>query len=102
MSGERTWPSLEGDELIISERPQGSFRRQLVLGDSLDGEQITATYHQGVWTIQIPVAAQSQPRKVQVAHDEPAADTAPSPTKDTRKHGLLHRHPTEPPETPES
>ena len=57
----------EGDELVITERQQGTFSRQLLLGDSLDTERITARYDQGVLTITIPVAEQSKARKVQVA-----------------------------------
>ncbi len=33
---ERRFEPEEGDELVISERPQGTFTRQLLLGDSLD------------------------------------------------------------------
>jgi HSP20 family protein len=62
----RAWPSAEGD-VVITERPQGTFSRQLLLGDSLDTERITAGYDQGVLTITIPVAEQSKARKVQVA-----------------------------------
>jgi HSP20 family protein len=101
VSAERSWPSLEGDELIISERPQGNFRRQLILGDNLDTEQIVATHDQGVLTIKIPVTTRSQPRKVPVTREEPAVGASPSPSKDQRKHGLLHRHPTERPEAPQ-
>ena len=68
VTAERTWPPAEGDELVITERPQGTFSRQLLLGDSLDTERITARYDQGVLTITIPVAEQSKARKVQVAH----------------------------------
>ena len=39
----RTWPSAEGDELVITERPQGTFSRQLLLGDSLDTERMDLT-----------------------------------------------------------
>ena len=67
VTAERIWSSAEGDELVISERPQGTFSRQLLLGDSLDTERITARYDQGVLTITIPVAEQSKARKVQVA-----------------------------------
>lgn len=68
VTAERTWHPVEGDEVIISERPQGTFSRQLMLGDSLDTERITARYDQGVLTITIPVAEQSKARKVQIAH----------------------------------
>ena len=67
VTAERAWPSAEGDELVIRERPQGTFSRQLMLGDNLDAERITARYDQGVLTITIPVAEQSKARKVQVA-----------------------------------
>jgi HSP20 family protein len=56
----------EGDELIISERPQGTFTRQLMLGDSLDTDRLEADYDQGVLTLRIPVAEQAKPRRVQI------------------------------------
>jgi HSP20 family protein len=68
VTAERTWSPVEGDEVVISERPQGTFSRQLMLGDSLDTERIAARYDQGVLTITIPVAEQSKARKVEVAH----------------------------------
>jgi HSP20 family protein len=54
--------------VVITERPQGTFSRQLMLGDSLDTERITARYDHGVLTITIPVAEQSKARKVEVTH----------------------------------
>jgi HSP20 family protein len=65
---ERTWPRAEGDEVVISERPQGTFSRQLLLGESLDTDRIAARYDQGVLTITIPVVEQSKARKVEIAH----------------------------------
>jgi HSP20 family protein len=71
---ERTWQPAEGDEVIVSERPQGSFTRQLFLGESLDGERIEASYEHGVLTVTIPVAEQAKPRKVEIASgDKPEA-----------------------------
>src|SRR5690348_12074272 len=32
----------EGDELVITERPQGTFTRQLLLGESLDTDRLEA------------------------------------------------------------
>ncbi len=54
------------DELIVAERPTGSFTRQLFLGESLDTERMEANYDQGVLTITIPVAEQAKPRKVEI------------------------------------
>jgi len=53
-------------ELIAAERPRGIFSRQLVLGDNLDTEHITASYDAGVLTLQIPVAEQAKPRKISI------------------------------------
>lgn len=57
----------EGDEVIVAERPQGSFSRQLMLGQGLDTEQVQADYHDGVLHLLIPMAATAQPRRVQVS-----------------------------------
>jgi HSP20 family protein len=63
---ERSWPREEGDEVVVAERPQGSFTRQLFLGEGLDPERIEASYDQGVLTVTIPVAEQAKPRKVEI------------------------------------
>ena len=65
---ERTWPLADGDEVVIAERPQGTFSRQLFLGDALDTDRIAARYDQGVLTVTIAVAEQSKARKVEIAH----------------------------------
>jgi HSP20 family protein len=69
VTGERRSAMQEGDEVLIAERPHGIFTRQLMLGDALDGEQISASYHDGVLTLEIPVAEQAKPRKIPVAAD---------------------------------
>jgi HSP20 family protein len=56
----------EGDEVIIDERPQGEFRRQLFLGDNLDPNKLTADCNRVVLTLTIPVSEASKPRKVQI------------------------------------
>ena len=55
-----------GDELIASERPQGEFTRQLLLGDQLDTDRIAAGYDRGVLTLTIPIAERAKPRKVEI------------------------------------
>jgi HSP20 family protein len=64
---ERRSPRQEGDEVLIDERPQGTFTRQLFLGDNLDAERLNASYDLGVLTITIPVAEKAKPRRVQIA-----------------------------------
>ncbi|HEX4217935.1 MAG TPA: Hsp20/alpha crystallin family protein [Acidimicrobiales bacterium] len=63
---ERNWQPGDDQEVLISERPQGTFTRQLFLGESLDAEHVQATYRNGVLTLTIPVAEQAKPRKVEV------------------------------------
>jgi HSP20 family protein len=53
-------------EMIAAERPRGIFSRQLVLGDNLDTEHITASYDTGVLQLRIPVAEQAKPRKISI------------------------------------
>jgi HSP20 family protein len=64
---ERRVPAPEGAEMIVAERPTGSFARQLFLGDTLDTERIDASYDAGVLTLRIPVAEQAKPRRIQIS-----------------------------------
>ncbi len=54
-------------EMLASERPQGSFTRQLVLGDNLDLTRIDAGYEGGVLRLRVPVAEQAKPRKIEIS-----------------------------------
>lgn len=65
---ERRDTAPEGAQYVISERPIGSFNRQMVLGDGLDMEHVTADYHDGVLQVTIPVAEQAKPRQIKVGH----------------------------------
>ncbi len=56
----------EGTEVLVAERPQGSYSRQLFLGETLDSDRVEANYEQGVLTVTIPVAEAAKPRRVQV------------------------------------
>ncbi|REF30850.1 Hsp20/alpha crystallin family protein [Calidifontibacter indicus] len=61
-------PVRGGDvEMLAAERPRGVFSRQLILGENLDTEQISASYDSGVLTLEIPVAERAKPRKIAVA-----------------------------------
>jgi len=66
ISAQRSWQPQEGDQVIASERPQGSFTRQLFLGESLDAESIAARYEHGVLTVTVPVAEKVKPRRVEI------------------------------------
>ncbi|MDN3293550.1 Hsp20/alpha crystallin family protein [Streptomyces ficellus] len=62
----RTVPE-EGAEMVIAERPAGTFSRQLFLGETLDTDRIEASYEAGVLTLRIPVAEQAKPRKIAIS-----------------------------------
>lgn len=64
--------SAEAAELIVSERSFGTFSRQLFLGETLDTEHMTARYTDGVLRLEIPVAEQAKPRKVEIQTGEPS------------------------------
>jgi len=74
---ERRGPTADGEgvELLAAERPQGTFTRQLFLGDTLDSEKMQADYDAGVLTIRLPVADAAKPRKVEISANGEGART---------------------------
>jgi HSP20 family protein len=80
VNAERSWQRSEGDEVVVSERPQGQFSRQLFLGEGLDPDKISASYQDGVLRLTIPVAEKAKPRQiqVQVEHSQPQSVEAAS------------------------
>ena len=78
VSAERSWPRDAQDEVLVSERPEGKFTRQVMLGETLDTEQLKAGYQGGVLTLTIPVAERAKPRKIEItaeAQSPEAVDT---------------------------
>ncbi len=71
----RSWNREDGDQAYLTERRQGTFRRQVHLGEGLDAEAIEADFHDGVLTLRLPVAEQAKPRKIAI--NTGAAPTAP-------------------------
>jgi HSP20 family protein len=63
-------PVTEGQEVEthVAERPLGVFSRQLFLGDTLDADNVNASYEAGVLTLRIPVAPEAKPRKISITH----------------------------------
>jgi HSP20 family protein len=64
---ERRSPAPEGAEVVVTERPTGTFTRQLFLGETLDTERIDASYDAGVLTLRVPVAEQAKPRRIEIS-----------------------------------
>ena len=79
---ERTRPDTDL-ELLVGERPQGTFSRQLFLADALDTERLTAEYADGVLRVRVPVKEQAKPRRVDIAvgHQGPSPIEANATTE---------------------
>ena len=66
VKAERPDPVGKDTELIASERPRGVFSRQLILGDTLDVENVKASYDGGVLTLRVPVTEKAKPRRIEI------------------------------------
>jgi HSP20 family protein len=76
---ERRFEPQEGDEVVVAERPYGTYTRQIFLGDTLDSENMQANCEHGVLTLTIPVAETAKPRRVQVGGSPDAQTIEPRP-----------------------
>jgi HSP20 family protein len=69
IKAERRAEYADDQNVLIAERPQGTFTRQLQLGDTVDTENIQASYGDGVLHLTLPLTQAAQPRRVQVRTD---------------------------------
>ena len=63
---ERAPSKLDDMEILASERPVGTFVRQLTVGEGFDMDKIAADYCDGVLTVTLPVAETAKPRKIHI------------------------------------
>jgi HSP20 family protein len=66
ISAKRSEEYGEGEKLFVRQRAMGSFTRSVRLSDSVDAENIEASYEAGVLTVRVPLQEKAQPRKVEV------------------------------------
>ena len=67
VKAQRTHQWGDGVEVLVNERPAGSFTRQLSLSDSLGTDLIVATCDNGVLTVAIPVTEErATARKIEI------------------------------------
>lgn len=76
LSAQRNAAYGENDHVVVAERPQGTFSRQLTLGEGVDPDHLTATYADGVLQVTVPASPKVQPRRIEVTHAPPAGGTA--------------------------
>jgi len=82
VTADRSWARGPEDEVLVHERPEGRFTRQVMLGEQLDTTQLKAGYQGGVLTLTIPVAERAKPRKIAITAEEQspeAVDTTATP-----------------------
>ena len=65
---ERTPHHGDSEQVIVAERPQGSFTRQLSLAEGVDPENLTADDADGVLHLIIPVSPKTWARRVEITH----------------------------------
>lgn len=73
---ERSSHTGEGTQWLTRERAEGTFARQLTLGNGLAAERISADYSDGVLRLTIPVAEAARPRKIEVRHSDSAVHSS--------------------------
>ena len=85
IKAQRSGRTEESVDWIASERFAGTYMRQLSLGDSVDADNISATYHNGVLTLSIPIAEKAKPRRIEVSApaDQTVIETNPQSAEAT-------------------
>ena len=66
ITAERRPEYQQAQNVLVAERPQGSFTRQLQLGDTVDSENVEATYADGVLHLRLPITQAAQRRRIEV------------------------------------
>lgn len=67
LSIEGEYKADENADFILSEIPQGAFRRTLRMPAEIDAEKVEANIVDGVLTLTLPKAESARPKKIKVA-----------------------------------
>lgn len=57
---------VSGDQYLVRERRYGAFHRQLTLPVRVDGDNVEATFENGVVRLRIPKAPEVKPRQIEI------------------------------------
>ncbi|MBK9559478.1 MAG: Hsp20/alpha crystallin family protein [Candidatus Microthrix sp.] len=83
LTASRTQAELpEGAQRLVAERRFGTVRRQVTLSDTLDGQNISAHFDNGVLELRIPVSEKAQAVKVPIGVGATSIDAESSSTSD--------------------
>ena len=72
---ERSFAPGEDQQVLVLERPQGTFTRQLFLSENFDLDKVEAHYENGVLSISVPVSEAAKPRRIEVQGGDQKAIT---------------------------
>jgi HSP20 family protein len=92
LTAERRRTRDEGQEWLVAERPVGRFTRQLMLGDNLDTDNITADFADGVLRLTIPVSQAAKARKVSIGGTSSPAEPIEATSSERSPDGELEEH----------
>ena len=67
VTAERPVEETEDVTWMLRERPTGTHRRQVRLGDRLDSMNMSASFDNGVLTVTIPLRNEAKPHKVSIS-----------------------------------
>ena len=67
VTAERPVEKIEGVTWLLRERPAGTHRRDVRLGERLDTSKVAASHDNGVLTVTIPMRAEAKPHKVTIS-----------------------------------
>lgn len=65
---ERPYTPADSEAVFFAERPWGKLSRQIVLGDTLDTDRVSARFADGVLAVTIPVAERAKSRRIEITH----------------------------------
>ena len=83
LTASRTQPGItEGTQRLVAERRFGTVRRQVTLSDTLDGQNISAHFDNGVLELRIPVSEKALAVKVPIGVGATSIDAESSSTSD--------------------
>lgn len=67
VTAERPVEETEDVTWLLRERPSGTHRREVRLGERLDSSNVDASYDNGVLTVTIPMREEAKPHKVSIS-----------------------------------
>jgi HSP20 family protein len=67
VAASRGWDTVEGDQMLVNERPTGDYERRIQLSEGLDADGVEASFEGGVLTLRIPEIEKPEPRRITVS-----------------------------------